>query len=113
MLAMVVANLPASCKINGVAGHSAKKFMCQFCCLEKANINNLNRTTWPRKSRDMMKKAAEDWRDVETAGKCKSLFKQTGIRWTPFWKLEYYDPIRLGTINIMHNMFLGLVQFHI
>ena len=33
MLAVVVADLPASRKINSAAGHSAKKFMCMFCGL--------------------------------------------------------------------------------
>ena len=33
MLAMVVADLPASHKINSAARHSAKKFMCMFCGL--------------------------------------------------------------------------------
>ena len=34
-----------------------------------------------------------------------------GVRWTPFWKLDYYDPTKMGTIDIMHNLFLGLMQF--
>ena len=42
MLAVIVANLPAGCKINSVAGHSAKEFMCLFCGLGRADINNLN-----------------------------------------------------------------------
>ena len=113
MLAVIVADLPASRKINGFAGHSAKEFMCPFCGLGRTDINNLNRATWPRKSRDMLKKAAENWRDAETAGKRKCLFKQTGVRWTPFWKLEYYDPTKMCTIDVMHNLFLGLVQFHV
>jgi hypothetical protein len=113
MLAVLVADLPAGRKINGVASHSAKEFMCQFCGLGRANINNLNRAIWPKRSRDMLKRAAEDWRDAETAAKRKSLFKQTGVRWTPFWKLDYYDPTRMGTIDVMHNLFLGLVQFHV
>ena len=33
MLTVIVANLPAGHKINGVAGHSAKEFMCLFCGL--------------------------------------------------------------------------------
>ena len=37
MLAMIVADLLASRKIHGVAGHSAKKFLCQFCGLGQAN----------------------------------------------------------------------------
>jgi Transposase family tnp2 len=42
MLAMVVSDLPASHKINGVARHSAKKFMCMFCGLGQGDINNLD-----------------------------------------------------------------------
>lgn len=113
MLTVMVTDLPAGRKINGVAAHSAKEFLCLFCGLGRADINNLNRETWPRRSRDVLKKAAEDWRDAETAGKRKRLFKQTGVRWTPFWKLDYYDPTRMATIDIMHNLFLGLVQFHV
>ena len=113
MLAVIVADLPASRKINGVAGHSAKEFMCQFCGLGRAEINNLNRATWPKRSRDILKKVAEDWRDAETASERKRLFKQNGVRWTPFWKLDYYDPTKMGTVDVMHNLFLGLVQFHV
>ena len=42
MLTMIVTDLPAGHKINGVAGHSAKEFLCLFCSLGRANINNLN-----------------------------------------------------------------------
>jgi tnp2 family transposase len=113
MLAVLVADLPAARKINGVASHSAKEFLCLFCGLARTDINNLNRATWSKRRRDVIKKAAEDWRDAETAGKRKSLFKQTGVRWTPFWKLDYYDPTKMATIDVMHNLFLGLVQFHV
>ena len=113
MLAVVVADLPASRKINGAAGHSAKKFMCMFCGLGRGDINNLDRATWPTRSRDILKKAAEDWKDAETAGERNRLFKQNGVRWTPFWKLDYYDPTKMGTVDVMHNLFLGLVQFHV
>ena len=50
---------------------------------------------------------------METAGKRKHLFKQNGVRWTPFWKLDYYDSTKMGTVDVMHNLFLGLVQFHV
>ena len=50
MLTVIVADLPAGRKINGVAGHSAKEFMCLFCGLGRADINNLNQATWPIRS---------------------------------------------------------------
>ena len=42
MLAMIVTDLPAGRKINGVTGHSAKEFLCLFCGLGRANIKHLN-----------------------------------------------------------------------
>ena len=61
----------------------------------------------------MQKKAAEEWRDATTKKEWKNLFAQTGVRWSPFWKLYYYDPTRMGAVDTMHNLFLGLVQFHV
>ena len=61
----------------------------------------------------MQKKAVEEWRDATTKKKQKHLFAQTGIRWSPFWKLDYYDPTKMGTVDTMHNFFLGLVQYHV
>jgi hypothetical protein len=61
----------------------------------------------------MQKKAAEEWRDATTKKERKHLFTQTGVRWSPFWKLDYYDPTRMGAVDTMHNLFLGLVQFHV
>jgi hypothetical protein len=45
----------------------------------------------------------------------KHLFSQTGVRRSPFWKLGYYDPTKMGAAVTMHwhNLFLGLVQFHV
>ena len=60
----------------------------------------------------MQKKAVEEWRDATTK-KEQKLFAQAGIRWSPFWKLDYYDPTKMGTVDTMHNFFLGLVQYHV
>ena len=113
MLVVIVADLVASRKITGVASHSSKDFFCSLCGLAKAEINNLDRTTWPTRTRAMQKKAAEEWRDATTKKERKRLFAQTGVRWSPFWKLDYYDPTKMGAADAMHNLFLGLVQFHV
>jgi hypothetical protein len=113
MLVVIVTDLVASRKITGVASHSSKDFFCSLCGLTKPEINNLDRTTWPARTRAMQKKAAEEWRDATTKKERKRLFAQTGVRWSPFWKLDYYDPTRMGATDTMHNLFLGLVQFHV
>ena len=68
---------------------------------------------WPTRTRAMQKKAAEEWRDATTKKERKHLFAQTGVRWSPFWKLDYYDPTTMVAVDTMHNLFLGLVQFHV
>ena len=113
MLVVIVTDLVAIRKITGVASHSSKDFFCSLCTLAKPKINNLDRTTWPTRTRAMQKKAAEEWRDATTKKERKRLFAQTGVRWSPFWKLDYYDPTRMGAADTMHNLFLGLVQFHV
>ena len=113
MLVVIVTDLVASRKITGVASHSSKNFFCSLCSLAKPNINNLDQTTWPTRTRAMQKKAAEEWRDATTKKERKHLFAQTGVRWSPFWKLDYYDPTKMGGVDTMHNLFLGLVQFHV
>ena len=112
MLVVIVTDLVASRKITGVASHSSKDFFCLLCMLAKPKINNLDRMMWPTRMRAMQKKAAEEWRDATTKKERKHLFAQTGIRWSPFWKLDYYNPTRMGAMDTMHNLFLGLVQFH-
>ena len=113
MLVVIVTDLVASQKITGVTSHSSKDFFCSLCGLAKPNINNLDQMTWPTRTRAMQKKAVEEWRDATTKKKWKCLFTQTGVRWSPFWKLDYYDPTRMGAADTMHNLFLGLVQFYV
>ena len=50
MLAVIVTDLVAIRKVTGVASHSSKLFFCSFCGLAKANINNLDRMTWPTRT---------------------------------------------------------------
>ena len=113
MLAVIVTDLVASRKITGVASHSSKDFFCSICGLPKPKINNLDQMTWTTRTQAMQKKAAEEWRDAPTKKERKHLFAQTGIRWSLFWKLDHYDPTKMGTMDTMHSFFLGLVQYHV
>jgi hypothetical protein len=113
MVAAIVTDMVATRKIMGIASHSSKEFFCSLCGLSKENINNLDQEAWPTRTREAQKKAAEDWRDATTKGERQRLFKQNGVRWSPFWILEYFDPVKMSVIDGMHNLFLGLVQFHV
>ena len=113
VLVVIVTDLIASQKIIGVASHSLKNFFCSLCGLAKPNINNLDWTTWLTGTWAMQKETVEEWRDTTTKKEWKCLFKQTGVRWLLFWNLDYYDPTKMGAVDTMHNLFLGLVQSHV
>jgi hypothetical protein len=43
---------------------------------------------------------------------CDKVFKETGVQWSELLCLPYWDPTRCVVVDGMHNLFLGLVQFH-
>lgn len=64
MLAMIISDMVAVWKITGCASHSSKDFFCSLCALGKGDINNLDWGAWPTRTREALKKAAEEWRDA-------------------------------------------------
>src|ERR1700742_2537707 len=113
MLAVIVTDLVASRKATGTASHSSNDFFCSLCTLPKEQITNFDVASWPRRTHEEQKKAAEDWRDAESKKTQRQLFRKNGIRWSPLWKLDYYDPTKMVVVDTMHNIFLGIIQFHV
>ncbi|TFK82411.1 hypothetical protein K466DRAFT_468385, partial [Polyporus arcularius HHB13444] len=102
----LVCDLPALRKAAGFAGHSAKNF-CSFCRLQKADITNLDRETWPKqRTWEEHLRLATEWRDGD-ADTRKNIFEKHGLRWSELLRLPYWDPTRFAVIDTMHNLFLG------
>lgn len=110
-LALVIADLPGARKVSGLASHSAGCF-CAQCHLKKQNINNIDMTTWKMKTAHEMLEVAIRWRDANTQDERDRIFKEIGVRWSELNRLPYWDPILRVIIDGMHNIFLGLTQFH-
>ncbi|KZT04242.1 uncharacterized protein LAESUDRAFT_658222 [Laetiporus sulphureus 93-53] len=111
VLALVITDLPAGRKVSGSASHSAKCF-CALCFLTKQEINNIDMHTWRMKTRSDVFKAAQEWRNASTKTRRSALFKRNGVRWSELMRLPYWDPTRSVIVDAMHNLFLGLVQYH-
>jgi Transposase family tnp2 len=108
----LVADLPASRKVSGRAGHSATCF-CPLCQLKLHDINNTDPETWPSPvDRETLHAMAIAWRDAPTKAEQKRLWKQNGVRWSPLLRLPYWDQTLSVIIDGMHNIFLGLMQRH-
>lgn len=56
---------------------------------------------------------AEEWLEAPSKTARARVFARTGIRWSEMLRLPYWDPTRSVVVDAMHNLFLGLVQFHI
>lgn len=41
---------------------------------------------------------------------CKTSHSSTGVRWTPFIELSYYDPISCCCVDVMHTVWLGVTK---
>jgi hypothetical protein len=107
----VVADLPASRKVTGCAGHSATKF-CSLCNLLINDINNIDWWTWKPATREEQRIAALKWLNAPNKTQRAKVYKETGVRWSPLWDLPYWDPTKYVVVDGMHNLFLGLVKYH-
>lgn len=111
-IAVVVTDLPAARKVTGLASYAFKKHFCSLCLLSKPDINNINHLQWARRTQEAHLEAAESWRDAQSKAERTRIFKEHGIRWSELLRLKYFDPTKMVVVDSMHNLFLGLVQFH-
>jgi hypothetical protein len=108
-----IADTMASKKITGHCGHRGTYF-CSRCRLRRFEIDNLDMATWPPGlTRSEHEKFAEDWLTAPTKAKQDSLVKANGIRWSPFLKLQYWQPSTWIIPDGMHVILLGLIARHI
>lgn len=56
---------------------------------------------------------AEEWLEAPSKAARGCVFARTGVRWSELLRLPYWDPTRAVVVDGMHNLFLGLVQFHV
>jgi Transposase family tnp2 len=111
VIAVAVNDLPAARKLAGRAGPTANQ-MCGLCWLMKSDIADFDWEKWRRRTFEEHKAAAEQWKNAETKVERDKIFKQHGVRWSELLRLPYWDPTRFIVIDGMHNLFLGLVQYH-
>ena len=113
MVAVHVFDLPGAKKILGHCSYTSKHNFCSYCHLSKSDIDNFDWQTWHFHTVEELRSAAEQWRDAPSAAARKKLYKKNGVRWSTMWGLSYFNPCRSVIVDGMHNLFEGLVQYHI
>ncbi|KAI0363205.1 hypothetical protein BV20DRAFT_906696, partial [Pilatotrama ljubarskyi] len=111
VLVPLVCDLPAARQTAGFGHHSAKYF-CSMCRLQKADINNIDPSSWPLYTAESHRAAAEAWKEKPTTAQRKAAFEENSVRWSVLLELPYWDPVRYTVIDSMHNHYLGLLKHH-
>jgi hypothetical protein len=102
--------MPASKKVAGNLSHAANAF-CSLCNLRKGDMSNLEKGSWPKRTREEHRSTAFAWLKASREER-KMIAQGTGIRFSEIFRLSYWDPTRQVVVDIMHNLFLGLIKRH-
>ena len=108
----VVCDLPAARKTTGFVS-TAHNHFCAICnCTLKSNgYHDTNYSAWTRRTNMSCRRAAKQYRRAgPSVG--ETIVAETGVRWSQLLRLPYFDPSRFVVVDLMHNLFLGLLHEH-
>ena len=114
VLICVTCDLPATTKVCGFLGHSAK-LGCSRCHLDfgggqSKNVGKgFNKTCWRPRTQHQHRQDVAEVLALEPR-KRPALEKKLGVRYTSLLDLDYYHPIKFCAIDAMHNLFLGTAK---
>lgn len=111
MLVPVVCDMLAARQIIGMGSTTSRNF-CTFCDVDMDDVNIVDKTQWPAKDLAHMRDYAQRWKDAPSEKARDALFEASGIRWSPLYRLTYWDPIRFTVIDPMHAIDLNLLSNH-
>jgi len=112
MLVPLVCDMLAARQLIGYAGSPRSHYFCILCDLDFDDINVMDRSEWPQKNLEDVRRFSRLWLDVNDPSQRKSVFEAFGWRWSPLFQLPYFDPIKFTVIDSMHALHLGLLQTH-
>lgn len=110
-LLVVIADIPALRGALGFASHNATNF-CSFCFLTIQEIDNLDQSSWRKRTSSHHQRVAFTCRDTEDPDKRTAIFKKYGVRYSVLNELTYFKLIDCQVVDSMHNLLLGLLQRH-
>ncbi|KAJ7033296.1 hypothetical protein C8F04DRAFT_957808, partial [Mycena alexandri] len=113
---MLVCDLPAARKIGAMAS-CRHQWFCSRCLYilppfeggagNRVGYNDYNMESWVNRTGSQCREWAELYRTAKTEQDARARFDKTGLRWTEFFRLPYFDLPRMLVVDSMHNLFLG------
>lgn len=108
----LICDLVAAREITGFPGHSSTYF-CSICRVRSDDIECLHTGMWERRTREQYIQEADVWLTLQTDADRTSHVSQGKVRWTPFVRLPYWDPVHFTVLESMHAHYLSNVRHHI
>ena len=108
-------DIPACRKVCGFLGHTANKG-CNRCLKEFPGMvgqklyGGFDRKSWKWRDRTTHLKHVKIIQSATTKTNKKLLESKYGCRFSVLLQLPYFDPIRMATVDPMHNLFLGTAK---
>jgi hypothetical protein len=114
-LMCVGCDIPASRKLCGLLGHQAT-MGCSRCnfqfpgTLGEKSHAGFDRNSWPKKTKEYVLSSSKRYQEARTKSEASKIASETGVRFSPLMELEYFDVVRMNTVDPMHNLFLGTAK---
>ncbi|PBK80991.1 hypothetical protein ARMGADRAFT_855449, partial [Armillaria gallica] len=109
----VVCDLPTAHKTAGFGSHTHNLFCSRCKCHRKVHgLGTTDYQNWEYRTNDECREFATTYAYCSTKKGKKDVFKATGVCWSELLRLEYFDITRFVVVDVMHNLFLGLIKEH-
>ncbi|PPQ79324.1 hypothetical protein CVT24_007406 [Panaeolus cyanescens] len=112
MIIPLISDMLASRQVIGQSAAPSSHNFCTACDIDQDDINIIDRTYWPPKDPAQIREYAELWRDAPSQTIRQQSYSATGIRWSPMFRLPYWEPAKYTVVDAMHTLDLGLFQTH-
>ena len=100
-IALSVNDFPMARKIMGTANY-----------VDRSAAREEHFDSWKVRTFQRVQEDAQKWRNATSAKERKRLYNKTGVRHSVMMELEYWDPTTMVPVDGMHNLFIGLLQYH-
>jgi hypothetical protein len=112
-IAISVCDLPAARKAAQLANVRSHRY-CSICqCYHLSTLGRTDTENWVRRDPRDLRLYAEQWHNATSQDARDKAFQAHGVRWSEFWRLDYWDPTRQLVVDSMHCLLEGLVETHV
>ena len=110
-IALVICDLMMVRKVGGFTSIHHEYFCSRCWCSRTAHkLSNFDVKSWKLRTDEECRDLAENYFSASSPEEAASLVRKLGLQWTELLWLPYYKASTCLVINVMHNLFLGLIK---